>query len=109
MKTFRNENSATVEELRVKRPAQRRAKVLADRTQLAWRIAARAELASRFAAVLPARLLEHTLLEAEAIAFTTPLPELVFPILAEEKLADARRWVERQQGVWDRSAVAFSA
>ena len=109
MKIFRNDNSATVEELRVKRPAQRRAKVLADPAQLAWRLAARAELASRFASILPARLLDHTLIEAEAIAFTTPVPELVFPILAEEKLADARRWVERQQDVWDRSAVAFSA
>jgi hypothetical protein len=108
MKLFRNESSVTAEDQRLDRPVKRRAKVLADPAQLAWREAARAEFAIQFSPVLPPALLQRTLLEAEAIAFTTSTPELVFPVLAEEKLTEARRWVERQQDVWDRSAVAFS-
>jgi len=45
------------------------------------------------------RWLQLTLNEAEAIAHETPVPELVFPVLAEEKLAQLSRWQRRQARV----------
>lgn len=37
--------------------------------------------------------------EAEALAFQTPFPHLVFPALAEEKVASARQWAGRQERI----------
>ena len=42
------------------------------------------------------RWVQLTLNEAEALACETAVPELVFPILAEEKLAQLSRWQRRQ-------------
>lgn len=41
--------------------------------------------------------------EAAALAWTTPYPLLVFPVLFEEKARLARFQVERQEQVWQRS------
>lgn len=46
------------------------------------------------------RLLHSALNEAEALAWQTPYPHLFFPVLAEEKVRAARRWVARQELVW---------
>ena len=42
-------------------------------------------------------ILQSALNEAEALAWQTPYPHLFFPVLAEEKLTAARRWVGRQE------------
>jgi hypothetical protein len=41
--------------------------------------------------------------EAAALAWTTPYPLLVFPVLFEEKAQLARFQAERQEQVWQRS------
>ena len=43
------------------------------------------------------RLLELALLEAEALAWQSGLPELFLVTLAEEKVGEARRWATRQE------------
>ena len=45
---------------------------------------------------LPDRLLHLAVIEAEALAWTTPEPLLVFPALAEEKVESLLRWAQRQ-------------
>jgi len=42
-------------------------------------------------------VLRNALKEAEALAWETPYPHLVLPLLAEEKARAARRWAARQQ------------
>ena len=41
--------------------------------------------------------------EAASIAWATPYPLLVFPLLLDEKLSEARRKAERQQSIYLRS------
>jgi hypothetical protein len=43
------------------------------------------------------RLLSSALNEAEALAWNTGIPHLFFPVLAEEKVASARKWAVRQR------------
>jgi hypothetical protein len=45
------------------------------------------------------RVLELALNEAESLAFQTPFPQLIFPALAEEKVAAASRWSSHQRTV----------
>ena len=45
------------------------------------------------------QLLHSALNEAEAIAWQTPYPHLLFPILAEEKASAVTRWAARQRSV----------
>lgn len=58
----------------------------------------RLDFVRRFAATAAPlhRWVHLTLNEAEALARETAVPELVFPILAEEKLAQLSRWQRRQ-------------
>jgi hypothetical protein len=51
------------------------------------------------------RLMRLVLNEAEALAAQTGLPELVLPLLAEEKVAGLRNWVARQESVRRRGLV----
>ena len=44
-------------------------------------------------------VLKSALNEAEAIAWQTPYPHLVFPVLAEEKAVAVNRWAARQRNV----------
>lgn len=46
--------------------------------------------------------------EADSIALLTPHPHLFLPVLAEEKVHAARRWLERQREILDRTIVAFA-
>lgn len=48
-------------------------------------------------------ILQHATNEALALAWTTPYPWFVLPVLLEEKLAAARRYYERQRIVRCRS------
>jgi hypothetical protein len=45
------------------------------------------------------RVLRLALNEAEALAWQTELPHLVFPALAEEKVRAVARWNRRQQSL----------
>jgi hypothetical protein len=45
------------------------------------------------------QLLNSALNEAEAIAWQTPYPHLLFPVLAEEKASAVNRWAARQRSV----------
>ena len=55
------------------------------------------------------RLLKLALNEAEALAWQTEFPQLVFPILAEEKARAAVSWHERQHALRRAQAeVAFA-
>ena len=46
---------------------------------------------------IPAHLLHLALTEAEALAWQTPIPHLVFPVLAVEKAQTAIQWHVRQR------------
>ena len=57
---------------------------------------AKHDLAARFAdqSDLPQRLYQVALNEAEALAWETEFPQLVFPTLAEEKIAAISSWYD---------------
>lgn len=57
---------------------------------------AKHDLAARFAdqSELPLRLFQVALNEAEALAWETEYPQLVFPTLAEEKIAAISSWYD---------------
>ena len=44
-------------------------------------------------------LLHLALNEAEALAWLTPFPHLLFPVLAEEKATALKHWTARQRAV----------
>jgi hypothetical protein len=48
------------------------------------------------------QMLKSVINEAEALAWQTPYPHLFFPVLAEEKAAEAIQWVARQEAIRDR-------
>jgi hypothetical protein len=50
-------------------------------------------------------LLEHVLHEADALAWQTDYPHLVFPALAIEKVQAAIDWIAQSQSVRQRSAA----
>ncbi len=54
-------------------------------------------------------LLHLALNEAEALAFETEFPHLVFPVLAQEKVAGIANWQRRQRRVPFRGEFAFAA
>jgi hypothetical protein len=56
------------------------------------------------------RYLRLALNEAEALAWQTPYPHLLFPLLAEEKAASMKQWSARQRLVKEASPIlAFAA
>jgi|ERR1041385_7898441 hypothetical protein len=59
---------------------------------------------------LDPRLVSLALNEAEAEAWRTGFPQLVFPMLAEEKAGAVAQWSSRQKRIWPSSAsLAFGA
>ena len=73
---------------------------------------ARAHFERDFAALIEQepRLVRLALNEAEALAWQTGFPELVFPILAQEKADKVSSWHERQQSVRQKRPLhAFAA
>jgi hypothetical protein len=55
-------------------------------------------------------LLRLTLNEAEALAWETDFPQLVFPALATEKVAALAEWQRRQRTLkWDGEELALAA
>ena len=72
----------------------------------------RAHFERDFAALIEQepRLVRLALNEAEALAWQTGFPELVFPILAQEKADKVSSWHERQQSVRQKRPLhAFAA
>lgn len=62
------------------------------------------------AGLLSRQLAELALREAEALAFQTNIPLLVFPVLAAEKVRAVRRWQRRQDFLRRPTAqIAFAA
>jgi hypothetical protein len=53
------------------------------------------------------QMLRFALNEAEALAWQTPYPHLLFPVLAYEKAESARQWAERQRIVRE-ATLAFA-
>lgn len=53
-------------------------------------------------------LFHSALNEAEALAWQTPFPHLVFPVLAEEKVSSVDQWLARQRRV-RQETLAFAA
>jgi hypothetical protein len=53
------------------------------------------------------RMLKLALNEAEALAWQTSYPHLVFPALAAEKIQGVRDWVQRQRGVRHPAGVEY--
>src|ERR1041384_4782869 len=51
------------------------------------------------------RLLRLALNEAEALAWQTDYPHLLFPVLAHEKFQSAARWETKQQSLRDLTAT----
>ena len=58
---------------------------------------------------LPEELVRHARTEAEALAWSTEVPELIFPTLFEETLQRIRRWHLRQQRILGADSASFSA
>ena len=52
-------------------------------------------------------MLRFALKEAESLAWQTPYPHLLFPVLAQEKAESARQWAERQRTV-RQATLAFA-
>jgi len=71
--------------------------VAAKFNELKSRVARR--LAGETGAGVPENLLKQAISEAEALAWATSYPLLFLPVLAEEKVADLRRWEERQRRI----------
>lgn len=59
----------------------------------------------------PSQIVRLALAEAEALATQTNYPHLLFPLLAEEKVAQVTRWQERQDALLKltQHACAFAA
>ncbi len=56
------------------------------------------------------RLLQLAMKEAEALAWQTDYPHLVFPMLAAEKAQSVAAWHQHQQAVWrGESRLALAA
>lgn len=53
----------------------------------------------------PARMMERAIGEALALASCTVAPLLVFPMLAEEKVAEVVSWHERQRRILERTCA----
>jgi hypothetical protein len=50
-------------------------------------------------------LLKAAINEAEAVAWQTPYPHLFFPVLAEEKAAEAQQWAGHQRAIQERTSL----
>ncbi|MEW6302859.1 MAG: hypothetical protein AB1705_05265 [Verrucomicrobiota bacterium] len=71
---------------------------------------ARRAVAEQFQNELPDKHLLHLVLnEAEALAWQTGVPHLVFPALALEKVHALAEWQARQEAIRRRNELAFAA
>src|SRR5258708_1450409 len=59
--------------------------------------------------MLPEPLVRRAVMDAEALAWSTPFPLLFLPALVEEKVSTAREWADRQQQVLERQRALAGA
>jgi hypothetical protein len=52
--------------------------------------------------LLPENMVRQAVIEAEALAWSTPFPLLFLPVLAEEKVLTARQWARHQTEILER-------
>jgi hypothetical protein len=67
---------------------------------------ARRDLAAEHKFELPERLFQVALNEAEALAWETEYPQLVFPALAEEKIEAMSAWYDHGESLHSNYAMA---
>jgi hypothetical protein len=58
---------------------------------------------------LPEHLFKQVVLEAEALASTTPYPLLFLPALMDEKVSSMERWLKHQREVRERQVIFSTA
>lgn len=58
---------------------------------------------------VPEQVFKQAATEAEALAWSTPYPLLFLPVLMEEKVEGARRWVKRQREILERQKAPAPA
>ena len=61
--------------------------------------------AAELGAGLSPAMVRRAVNDAEALAWSTSYPTLFLPVLAEEKIASARRWSLHQQAVLERQRI----
>jgi len=66
------------------------------------------KFAREYQSLVPSHLLQQAIVEAEALAWSTPYPLLFLPDLAEEKVLNARQWTERQQQILARQQQTWT-
>ena len=101
MNTTRNNESVNAEQTIAGRCVQSCKKLLAGIEQT------KNKIANEFQETLDShtQIFQLALKEAEALAFQTDYPHLLFPSLAVEKIQAASAWQTRQQGLRLRRAV----
>jgi len=72
------------------------------------RIALFQKFSAEFSDVQP-HLVRRAVYEADALASLTAIPHLLLPVLAEEKVLNARNWSRHQQTAFQRSRLGRAA
>jgi hypothetical protein len=108
MKTVNNETAAQLENLSTSTSAPRTfsAACSAVLQNLKTRLVAR--LTAEFSDIQE-HLIHQAVDEADALASLTVVPHLLLPVLAEEKVQNARDWSLRQQMIRQRQSLAIAA
>ena len=63
------------------------------------------ELVAEYRDLVNPLLVRQAVQEANSLAWTTPFPSLLFPVLAEEKVQSAHEWTQRQRMIRERPLV----
>jgi len=93
-KTNTNQNSPWTRSIQACRDAAARFNQLTE--QLVQKLVADVQ------GLLPENMVRHAVIEAEALAWSTPFPLLFLPVLAEEKVLTARQWARHQTEILER-------
>ena len=68
----------------------------------------RIELAQMHLGELPGHLIAQALRDADSVAAMNPFPQLVLPVLAEEKIQAAKLWHQRQQQILEKTSLTLA-
>jgi uncharacterized protein (DUF2267 family) len=68
----------------------------------------RIELAQQHLNELPGHLIAQALRDADSVAALNPYPQLVLPVLAEEKVQAAKVWHQRQQQILEKTSLTLA-
>jgi hypothetical protein len=81
---------------------------LANAALPALRERLRIELAQMHLGDLPGHLIAQALRDADSVAAMSPYPQLVLPVLAEEKIQAAKLWHQRQQQILEKTSLTLA-